>query len=184
MALPTLGFLKASLKLWQAREKHHAKLVTRDKKKVALRKRQLAERLKLDANRPTVMYDSVTVSAIPANAQAVAGYTAGRFLTFPTLVKQFPKARKLSIAVASRFDAECLDVEPGDATPDVAAGWVKRQQARGVKRPVVSGCPHPSPPAGPTGKRPFRPASGSPPRSSASARSGWTGRPPATGRRR
>jgi hypothetical protein len=39
--------------------------------------------------------------------------------------------------VTSHADAECLDVEPGDATNDVAAAWVKRQIARGVKRPVV-----------------------------------------------
>lgn len=85
----------------------------------------------------TRMYDSVTVSAIPKGAPAVAGYVGGRFLTFPTLVKEFPKAHKLSIAVASTQDAECLDIEPGDSTPALAAGWVRRQKARGVERPVV-----------------------------------------------
>lgn len=92
-----------------------------------------------EKNAPTVMYDSVTVSQIPAGARAVAGYTTGKFPTFPELVRQFPKARHLSIAVSSEHDAECLDVEPGDATPEVAAGWVKRQFARGIKRPVVYG---------------------------------------------
>lgn len=86
---------------------------------------------------PITMYDSVTVSEIPSTASAVAGYVNGRYKTFPKLVKDFPHAHKLSIAVSSAADAECLDVEQGDATNDVAAAWVKRQEARGVKRPVV-----------------------------------------------
>lgn len=83
------------------------------------------------------MYDSIYVAEIPANAKAVAGYIGGRWPTYPVLVKKFPNAHVLSIAVASRYDAECLDVEPGDATNAVAPAWVKRQLARGVKRPVV-----------------------------------------------
>src|SRR5690242_8251652 len=83
------------------------------------------------------MFDSTDVSQIPSNATAVAGYVGGRWPTYPTLLKKFPNAHVLSIAVASRFDAECLDIEPGDATNDVAAGWVKRQKARGVKQPVL-----------------------------------------------
>ena len=132
---------KSSLALWQRRAKfrkgrrdHWQRLLDHANQMVAKRRKQVAENAK---DRPTVMYDSVTVSAIPKDAKAVAGYTAGRFLTFPTLEKLFPKARRLSIAVASRFDAECLDVEPGDATPEVAAAWVRRQHARGVKRPVI-----------------------------------------------
>jgi hypothetical protein len=85
------------------------------------------------------MYDSINVDQIPVDAQAVAGYVGGKWPTYAdgSLAKRCPKARKLSIAVASRYDAECLDVEPGDATNNVAAGWVKRQQKRGVKHPVV-----------------------------------------------
>lgn len=84
-----------------------------------------------------VMYDSVTVSQIPTTARAVAGYVNGYWPTFPTLVKSFPHAHKLSIAVSASADAEVLDVERGDATPDQAPAWVKRQLARGVKRPGV-----------------------------------------------
>lgn len=83
------------------------------------------------------MYDAVTVANIPKDAPAVAGYVGGRFPTFPTLVKQFPDAHKLSIAVASNQDAECVDCEPGDVPPHLVPGWVKRQQKRGVQRPVV-----------------------------------------------
>lgn len=83
------------------------------------------------------MYDSVDPRQIPAHAQAVAGYVAGHFPTFPVLEREFPHARRLSIAVASTQDADCLDVEPGDSRPELAPGWVKRQHARGVHRPVV-----------------------------------------------
>lgn len=86
---------------------------------------------------PVTMYDDISVSAIPANAEAVAGYVGGKWPTYPELVKRFPKAHKLSIAVTSTEDAECLDVEPGDASNIQAPAWVKRQQARGVKKPVV-----------------------------------------------
>src|SRR5690242_8753534 len=87
--------------------------------------------------RPFTMYDSVTVSAIPRNAQAVAGYVNGRWPTYSQLVRAFPHARRLSIAVSADRDADCLDVEQGDATPDQAPAWVQRQHKRGVRRPVV-----------------------------------------------
>lgn len=83
------------------------------------------------------MYDDINLALIPANAEAVAGYVNGRWPTYDTVVKRWPHAHHLSIAVTSHADADCLDVEPGDATNDVAAAWVKRQQARGIKRPVV-----------------------------------------------
>lgn len=83
------------------------------------------------------MYDSITLDAIPAKPQAVAGYVNGRWPTFPELEKRWPQAARLSIAVTARANADCLDVENGDATPGQAPAWVKRQQARGIKRPVV-----------------------------------------------
>lgn len=84
-----------------------------------------------------LMYDSVNVTQIPLDAEAVAGYVNGAWPTYATLVAQWPHAHKLSIAVTADRDADCLDVERGDASPDQAPAWVKRQQARGVKRPVV-----------------------------------------------
>lgn len=83
------------------------------------------------------MFDSIDISQIPASAKAVAGYTSGNWPTYPELVKHWPHAHRLSIAVTSSHDADCLDVEPGDATPTDAAAWVRRQQQRGVKRPVL-----------------------------------------------
>jgi hypothetical protein len=83
------------------------------------------------------MYDSVDLNTVPANAPAVAGYVGGRWPTYKDVPARFPHAKHLSIAIAAVVDAECLDVEPGDATPAQAAGWVKRQHARGIRRPVV-----------------------------------------------
>lgn len=83
------------------------------------------------------MFDSIDVSQIPVNARAVAGYVGGRWPTFYSLKTRFPKAERLSIAVFASEDADCLDVEPGDATIAQAPRWVKRQLAGGAKRPVV-----------------------------------------------
>lgn len=83
------------------------------------------------------MFDSVTVSEIPANAEAVAGYVNGRWVTFPELVKRYPHAQKISISVTAQDNARCLDVEPQDATNAQAADWVRRQWDRGVKRPIL-----------------------------------------------
>lgn len=83
------------------------------------------------------MYDAIVTANIPHDAEAVAGYVNGRWPTFNSLRALFPKAHRLSIAVNASADAECLDVEPGDATPAQAAAWVKRQRARGVVRPVI-----------------------------------------------
>lgn len=83
------------------------------------------------------MFDSVTVREIPADAEAVAGYANGEWPTFALLSRTHPHARRLSIAVNASADADCLDVEPRDATNAEAAAWVRRQQARGVKRPAV-----------------------------------------------
>jgi hypothetical protein len=71
------------------------------------------------------------------NAEAVAGYTSGAWPTYPKLLGLFPKAKKLSIAVSAEHDADCLDIENGDASPAQAPAWVRRQKARGVKKPVV-----------------------------------------------
>ena len=86
---------------------------------------------------PVVMYDSIDISQIPLSARAVAGYVGGRWPTYNDLVVRFPKAKRLSIAINATENADCLDVEKGDATIFEAPAWVKRQKARGVKLPVV-----------------------------------------------
>lgn len=84
-----------------------------------------------------VMYDSINISQIPADATAAAGYTSGNWPTFNALRERFPHAHLLSIAVNASADADCLDVEMGDATPGQATGWIKRQLARKVHRPAI-----------------------------------------------
>lgn len=86
-------------------------------------------------------YDSVTLGTVPSDAQALAGYTSGFWPTYGPMRTQFPKLAKagriMSIAVNVEHDADVLDCEPRDATPDQVPAWVERQLARGVKRPVV-----------------------------------------------
>lgn len=83
------------------------------------------------------MYDAIDVSQIPANPQAVAGYVGGFWPDYSTEVKKFPSAYHLSIAVSASEDADCLDIENGDAVPSQAPAWVRRQLGRGVYRPVL-----------------------------------------------
>jgi hypothetical protein len=84
------------------------------------------------------MADSITVENLPAAGfPAYAGYTSGFWPTFPVLQERFPHAHLLSVAVNAAHDAQCLDVEPGDATNGQAPAWVRRQHARGIHRPCV-----------------------------------------------
>lgn len=83
------------------------------------------------------MYDSVTISEIPKTAKEVAGYVGGNWPTYKPLKVAFPHADVLSIAVSAKENADVLDVESGDAAPNQAAAWVRRQKKRGVETPVV-----------------------------------------------
>jgi hypothetical protein len=83
------------------------------------------------------LYDSVSLDAIPAAAIAVAGYVNGKWPTFANVLTRWPNAAHLSIAVSADADADCLDIERYDATPDQAPDWVHRQMARGLYRPAV-----------------------------------------------
>ena len=84
-----------------------------------------------------VMYDSVDPGQIPADAQFLAGYIDGAYANSAELADRFPRARLLTIAVFAQHDAECLDIETGDATPGQAPGWYARQRARGITRPCL-----------------------------------------------
>lgn len=82
------------------------------------------------------MFDSVTNSLLPAGF-AYAAYVDGKFANTAQIRARFPHASILTIAVFAKDDADCLDVETGDATPAQAAGWVTRQLSRGVRRPCL-----------------------------------------------
>ncbi len=119
----------------------------------ALNAKRRLELARLEHKRPTpapkpqppapalrfTMFDAANANtALPTtNPAAIAGYVNGAYQTFNALVKRFPKAKALSISVFSGGDARCLDIETGDATPADAPAWVRRQHARGIKRPVV-----------------------------------------------
>ena len=83
------------------------------------------------------MYDSVDLSMIPGDAQAVGAYVDGKWATYTAAKAKFPKADILSIAVFAADDADCLDIETGDATPVQAAAWMLRQFTRKVARPCL-----------------------------------------------
>ena len=73
------------------------------------------------------MFDSVSAEAFPDSGfDATAGYVAGRYPSSGPIKKRFPNLPHLTIAVTSKQDAQCLDVEPGDAIPEEAPGWFDR----------------------------------------------------------
>ena len=83
------------------------------------------------------MFDSVDLSQIPANPQAVAAYTDGEFANAAEASRRFPNAHLLTIAVSAAHDAMALDIETGDARPEDAPAWFARQKTRGVTRPCL-----------------------------------------------
>lgn len=89
------------------------------------------------------MFDDVNVSLIPKDARAVAAYVDGHYQTWAQVVREFPNAKKVRIAVFGQDNGDALDVEPGDASISQAAAWVKRQKAswskskHDVRLPVV-----------------------------------------------
>lgn len=84
------------------------------------------------------MYDTVTISMVPPDPFATAGYTSGFFPTFEPLRRSFPHSHTISIAINVDHEANCLDVEPGDATPSQVPGWVRVEKDRGAMPCVYS----------------------------------------------
>lgn len=84
-----------------------------------------------------IMYDGINPSSIPKDAEIVASYVDGKWPNYPQLKTLFPHALHLSIAVDPAHDAQCLDVERFDATPEQAPAWAARQRKRGNPYPWV-----------------------------------------------
>ena len=79
------------------------------------------------------MYDSVTASNIPRNAQMVAGYVDGRYKWSQSDWALFPNAVHVPIAVfASTNNGVVGDCESGDMSPSGAVSWVRMRRASGV----------------------------------------------------
>lgn len=120
-------------------DKAHAAQADRARKQHRIKnlERRIRARRQHHAHGAGAMFDSIDLSQFPANPRAVAGYVGGFWPTYHDLQSRYPNALLLSIAVNASEDADCLDIEPGDATPSEAAAWVRRQHARGVHRPAV-----------------------------------------------
>jgi hypothetical protein len=84
-----------------------------------------------------VMQDSITPANLTGGADAYLGYVDGHWATLPAVQSRFPRAHLLTMAVFPSDNAMGCDREPGDLAVTDVAGWVKRQLARGVWRPVV-----------------------------------------------
>ncbi|MEU5261515.1 hypothetical protein [Amycolatopsis sp. NPDC021455] len=81
------------------------------------------------------MYDAVTAANIPRTAAMVAGYIDKIKLEPWTDADwaRFPNAVKVRIVKKASTNAgHVLDVEPGDATPAQAPGWVRLRRAAGA----------------------------------------------------
>ena len=86
------------------------------------------------------MFDTTLNNQFPAGAAAYAAYVDGGIGDQPNyayIVRTFPNAQHLSIALFASDDADALDVEPGASAPSDIPGWYARQLARGVQRPVI-----------------------------------------------
>lgn len=75
--------------------------------------------------------DGVTISNIPDGLDVYAGYTSGTWPTYQPLVKKYPNSLHLAYAIRASDWGDCLDDEPGDATPSQVEGWMDN-----VWRPV------------------------------------------------
>jgi hypothetical protein len=80
------------------------------------------------------MYDSVTPTNIPTNAEMVAGYIDKELYRWTQRDwDRFPHAVKVRIArLATTNDGHVLDVEDRLATPAQAPGWIRMRRAAGA----------------------------------------------------
>jgi hypothetical protein len=82
------------------------------------------------------MFDSVNIDLLPAG-YSYAGYVNGIYANYTAIKGRFLQSDVLSITVNSAANADCLDIETGDASPESAAAWVARQAPLGVTRPCL-----------------------------------------------
>jgi hypothetical protein len=94
------------------------------------------------------MYDAICTavsacqSIIPRGAHYLAGYTSGFWPSYFSLARLFWHPYVVSIAISASRHAQCLDIEPGDATPPQAAGWYFAVKSDpGMRGSLVDGKP-------------------------------------------
>jgi hypothetical protein len=86
------------------------------------------------------MFDTALNDQFPSGAAAYAAYVDGGLGNQPNyayIVRAFPKAQHLSIALFAAHNADALDVEAGASVPAEIPGWYARQVQRGITRPVI-----------------------------------------------
>lgn len=83
-----------------------------------------------------VMWDDVTASLIPADAEYVGYYVDGRYANEAAIKARCPKAKLVGIAVTEADNADVLDVETGDAQIADIYYWLHRGQ-----KPVTTRLP-------------------------------------------
>jgi hypothetical protein len=89
----------------------------------------------LDAAKPYDMYDSISPSSIPAG-QPAATYADGPYAVSSHQVTGHGKVLWIDTN-GSDPKASALDVEPGDATPGIAAQWVQQKLSASPKSTAV-----------------------------------------------
>lgn len=129
--------LRGEVGMWTQRKLRNPRLRS-PADRIRERRRKSVERKWREQHRaktPDQMYDSVDVDEIPPDAEAVMGYTGGQWPTYEELLHRFPNARVVAIAISASGDGDLLDVEQGDATPEQAPDWFKRQEGRHKEHP-------------------------------------------------
>jgi hypothetical protein len=89
---------------------------------------------------PILMYDTCSNDQFPSGAPAYAAYVDGNIGNQPNyayIVKAFPDAEHLGIALNPADAAEALDIENGAAQPSDIPRWYAAQIARGIQRPAL-----------------------------------------------
>lgn len=84
---------------------------------------------------PFTMYDAVNPSALPAGSHA-AVYSDGAYAATPGQVAGHPGTLWIDTNTSNPH-ANVLDVEPGDATPQQAAGWVQQKLAHNPDQTAI-----------------------------------------------
>lgn len=101
-------------------------------------KRVQRKRAKLkDSRQRFTMFDSVDLTQIPRAAVAVAGYVDGYWRTSALTRALWPHSWHLSITTDGLRDADCIDVEAGDATPEIVPSWIRRFHANREMKPCI-----------------------------------------------
>lgn len=86
------------------------------------------------------MYDGVNPPAVHSNfpnPDMVAGYINGLYAWSSAHWDLFPHATHVTISINAHTPAMVLDVEPGDATPSEAEGWITLAKEHGIYRPTI-----------------------------------------------